>query len=159
MVRNNRLGLLCRMAMVALIGALSLSAASAPIAELVVQCSPLELARIQRQFGAAVIDAIPAASAYLIAVPSRFNSTDVRLLAGNRVRTSRNFDLEMNDAFQQPTVDPQLRWDWVPFYTSRVPKFFLEQPAVAQIQALQAQQFSTGRRSIVALIDTGIDDT
>ena len=51
-----------------------------------------------------------------------------------------------------------LRWDLIPFHQSNVPGFYVNQPAAANIDLFQAHRLSTGKRSVVALIDTGIDE-
>jgi len=150
--------LVFRMMIVTVIGVLSLTAARAPVDELIVSCSSEVLVQLQSRFGAAIIDAIPTADAYLIAVPSKVGLAQLRSV-NDGLRISSNFGLEMADVFQQPGVTSSLRWQWVPFHTSRAPRFYLGQKAASTIEVLKAHRFSTGLRSVVALIDTGIDDT
>jgi len=150
--------LLCRMIIVMIGGVLSLTAARSPVDELIVNCSSDVLARLQSKFGVAIIDAIPTANAYLIAVPSTVAPSQLQTV-DNELRVSRNFELGMSDAFQQPAASSALQWEWVPFHTSRAPRFYLTQAAANTIEVLQAHEFATGIGGVVALIDTGIDDT
>src|SRR5688572_28343706 len=147
----------CRIAAIVCIGVFVLSGVSAPLKDLIVVCSSDELAAIQERYGAAIIEAIPAANAYLIAVPSHINLEQVQA-AGNGTLASQNIDLDMQDAFSGSEFDSDLSWDSVPFYSSMAPRFYTRQAASQQIEALDAHFFSTGQRSVVAIIDTGIAD-
>jgi subtilisin family serine protease len=150
--------LFCRVTIIVLVGIVSLTGARAPIQELVVHCSSEELRQLQTRHGAAVIDALPASGGYLIALPSRIDRAEITA-ANNAVLTSQNFELGIDEPFSRPSAAGSFQWDLVPFHTSDVPRFYLNQPAAANIEVLRAHRLSTGRRSVVALIDTGIDDT
>jgi subtilisin family serine protease len=108
--------------------------------------------------GAAVIDSIPDSGGYLIALPSRITPDNLKSVNRN-IRTSQNFELDIDSPAPRRRSGRDLSWDLVSFGTSRVPRFYLNQPAAANIEVLRAHRLSTGRRSVVAMIDTGIDET
>jgi subtilisin family serine protease len=139
-------------------GVVGLTEATTPLQELVVRCSIEELRQLQTRYGAAIIDALPASGAYLIALSSRINHAEIKA-ANNAILTSQNFELDIDEPSLRPGPAPRLRWDMVPFHTSRAPRFYLNQPSATNIEVLRAHRLSTGKRSVVALIDTGIDDT
>jgi subtilisin family serine protease len=150
--------LLGRVAAVVLIGIVCMSQAGAPVHELVVRCSEAQLKKLQARHGAAIIDSIPASGGYLIALPSRAPATDIKA-GDNAILTSENFELTIDGAVPRSRGAGRFQWDMVSFYNSKAPAFYLNQPAAGNIQAFEAHRLSTGKRSLVALIDTGIDDT
>jgi subtilisin family serine protease len=158
MTIEKALVLFCRVTLIVLIGIVSLTAAMPPLRELVVRCSSEELKQLQERHGAAIIDAIPASGAYLIALPWRITREEIKAV-NNAIQTSENFELGIDEPTPRSRAARRLRWDLVPFFTSRVPSFYLNQPSATNIEVLQAHRLSTGKRSVVALIDTGIDET
>jgi len=158
MTIGKALVLFYRVTIIVLIGIVSLTGAGTPLQELVVRCSIEELRQLQIRHGAAIIDAIPASGGYLIALPSRINPAEIKA-ANNAILTSENFELGIDEPFPRSDAARGLQWDMVPFHTSNVPRFYLNQPSATNIEVLQAHRLSTGKRSVVALIDTGIDDT
>jgi subtilisin family serine protease len=147
----------CRVTLIVLIGIVGLIARQ-PLQEWIVRCSTEELRQLQTRNGAAIIDAIPASNAYLIALPSGTNPQEIKAVS-DAILTTQNFELAIDAPSPGPNSTERFRWDMVLFYTSNVPKFYLNQPSATNIRALQAHRLSTGKRSVVALIDTGIDDT
>jgi subtilisin family serine protease len=158
MTIEKALVLFCRVAVITLIGIASLTGASAPFQELVVRCSAEELRQLQTRHGAAIIDAIPASGSYLIALPAPIHPAEIKA-ANSAILTSQNFELGIDESFPRPSAADRFQWDLVPFHTSNVPRFYLDQPSATNIEVLRAHRLSTGKRSVVALIDTGIDDT
>ena len=125
--------------------------------QVIIQCSPDELAEIQHEYGVAVIDAIPGANLYLLAVPASANSQELAAI-GNSFATSQNLKVTIGDVFQETSTPPPANWATVDFYTSSAPDFYVNQPASEKVQLNLAHEYSTGRQSVVALIDTGIDE-
>src|SRR5215831_11116434 len=85
----------CRVTMIILIGIVSLIGARAPLQELVVRCSSDELRQLQTTLGAAIVDAIPAANSYLIAVSSQISPTDIKAM-NDDILMSRNVELDVD---------------------------------------------------------------
>jgi subtilisin family serine protease len=121
--------LFCRMSIFVLAGMVSVAGARPLLQELVVQCSSEDLKELQIRLGAAVIDGIPAAGGYLIALPASVSTADIKAV-NTAILTGPNFEIGLDDSF-----------------------------SAANIQLFEAHRLSTGKRTVVALIDTGIDET
>src|SRR5262249_13174361 len=129
-----------RATIIFLIGLSGLALARSPIQEFIVHCSPEALKQLQAR-GSAIIDAIPSAGGYLVAMPSAMTRAEIKA-AGKGIQTSRNFELTIESAFPSSSDVVRLQWDMVPFYTSNVPTFYLNQPSAGNVEVLQAHRLS-----------------
>jgi subtilisin family serine protease len=134
----------------------------------VVECSPQQLERITARIGVAVVDARP--GRYLIAVDSREDVRAIEAIVGEEsVAASDNENVRLprrpnrfnpRAAAPAPNPDPTSiggTGGWTDYFGVRTPMAYAKQPAAQKIGLEQAQQFATGRRTIVAVIDTGVD--
>jgi subtilisin family serine protease len=157
LVPFRRVTIIVLLGIVGVVGIVGLTEASGPLKEFIVRCSLEELRQLQARHGAAIVDALPGSGGYLIAVSSRIHPAEIKAL-NDAILTSGNFELAIDQPSPRSHAARHLRWDMVPFHTSRVPSFYLHQPSAANIEVFQAHRLSTGKRTVVALIDTGIDE-
>jgi subtilisin family serine protease len=137
----------------------------------VVECSPQELEKIRTTIGAAIVDARP--GRYLISVDSREDVRAIEAIAGkDSVAAADNEEVKLPrspNRFNSTTAVPaspaptsgstsiSATGGWTDYYGVRTPLAYAQQPAAGKIALEDAQKVATGRRAVVAVIDTGVD--